>query len=340
VFLVRRPDTLELDFPASRPNWGAATRFVRVYASDDVHVDEVELQAERGPHGPYYSPHHGPHQGPHGLERTSLATLATRGVWAVDADFESRGAIPPRVPGAATVWFAPIAARARAAWARVRALTRPADVEPLAVYHGTTFAALAGIAARGFEAAPGMLGAAVYVGTPWKAVRYASRTADYALREQGAAVVVRAYLDVGRCKEFDGTGAACPCAACARTRATAETRARQCGWTPDFDRERTRVADHAGAWQLEGFDTAHVPVVVATAGSGSGSVARGAGAGAGAGAAGTEREDKEMRFVSRNEEWAVARPAERLWAQSAALLDMDTVAQPHWNPEQRDQQIL
>ena len=303
VFLVHSPTTNELDFPAARPTWGSATRFVRVYASADVQVDEVELLA------PAFE-----------LEHTSLRTLSTRGVWAVDADFESRGAIPPHVAGTAAVWFTRIAECARATWARARAHVRSGDVAPLAVYHGTTRAALAGIKARGFETAPGMLGTAAYVGTPWKAVRYASRTAAYVLRAQGDAVVVRAYLDAGRCKEFDGTGAACPCVKCVRTRDAAAERAMRHGWTPDFDRERTRVADHAGAWHVhEGFDTAHVPVVVATVAT----AAIGA-----------------VQFVSRNEEWAVARPGERLWAQSAALLDMETVARPNWDPEQRNQQIV
>jgi hypothetical protein len=245
------------------------------------------------------------------------ARLQQHGAWAVDSDFVARGALPESgVLGAATLWNIPICASAREAWALACEATLPGDIEPLAVYHGTTRAALTGISARGFEASHGMLGHAVYVGTFWKAVRYASRTANYALRAPGDAVIVRAYVNVGRCVEFDGTGDPCVCATCITTRAKTAARALRQGLSPDLDRERTRVADHAGAWyNVHHFDTAHVPVVKSTGALG--------------------------MYVTRNEEWAVAASkSKRLWAQGVAGLDMTSVSQPHWDPMQRNQRIM
>ena len=237
--------------------------------------------------------------------------LQERGVWAVDADFIERGAVPrSSVRECASVWNIPIATQARAVWAHAREKTRAGTIEPLAVYHGTSIAAVKNIKKTGFQPSHGMLGRAIYVGTFWKSVRYASRSADYGLRQQGEAVVFRALLHVGRCTEFDGTGTPCRCETCATSRAQASSRV-----DAAVDDERTRVADHNGTWQLS-FDTAHVPVVQSSRST-----------------------DTKPVFVTRNEEWAVAK-SEALWVQAVALLDMESVDKPHWNPLQRNQRIL
>ena len=76
--------------------------------------------------------------------------------------------------------------------------------------------------------------------------------------------------------------------------------------------ERARVADHAGLWMARA-DTAYVPVVACA---------------------------RSSQFVTKNAEYAVAHPDTQLELQSVALLDMSSVAGPHWDPTQRTQRIL
>lgn len=248
----------------------------------------------------------------------SRRDMSADGVWVVDDDFTEQGGIPalgvaPRAavfgigisPATVVAWRATVASGA----------VPPADVAPRAVYHGTDASAVASIQRDGLVPAPGMLGVAVSVGTFWKAVRYASRTLAYEWRKQGA--IVRAYLEPGRLAILDGTGAPCPCADCDGVRARAAAYARKAGLPPTYDWERTRVADHVGAW-MAGADTAHVPVVASSCGV----------------------KDGVPMYANKNAEYAVAKPRERLELQSVALLDMSSVAGPHWDPLQRTQRIL
>lgn len=234
------------------------------------------------------------------------------GVWVVDDDWTPRGALPAHgVAARAVVCGLPLAPSAAAVWHAVSPRLPRGDVAPLAVYHGTASSAMPAIQRDGLAPSHGMLGTAVSVGTWWKATRYASRDAHYTLRRPGAAVVVRAYLEPGATRDFDGSGDGCPCDKCVAVRARTAAYAAANGLPPTYDRERTAVADHAGAW-MAAYDTAHVGVVPCA--------------------------DSD-KYANKNEEWAVAKPRERLELQFMTLLDMATVATPHWDPHQRTQTI-
>lgn len=255
------------------------------------------------------------HAVPHTRSRRDMGA---DGVWVVDDDFTAQGGIPALgVAPRAAVFGIGIAPATVVAWrAAVASGAVPsAEVTPLAVYHGTDASAVASIQRDGLVPAPGMLGVAVSVGTFWKAVRYASRTLAYEWRKQGA--IVRAYLEPGRLAILDGTGAPCPCADCDAVRARAAAYARKAGLPPTYDWERTRVADHVGAW-MASADTAYVPVVASSCGV----------------------KDGVPMYANKNAEYAVAKPCERLELQGVALLDMSSVAGPHWDPLQRNQRIM
>lgn len=240
------------------------------------------------------------------------------GIWVVDDDFAAAGGVEelgvvPRV----SVFGIPVDPAAVALFHRVRDLLPPSGVHVRAVYHGTDAAALPSIARDGLVPSEGMLGAATYLGTFFKAVRYASRTQEYARRKLGA--VVRAYLDPGRVAVMTDLARPCGCTRCEETRDKAARYAARAGLPPDYDKERTMVCDHLMKW-ARAHDTAFVPV---TKCSGGGKTA-----------------DGKPMYVVKNEEWAVARPKERLDIQCFALLDMDSVAWPDWDPLQRNQRIL
>lgn len=247
--------------------------------------------------------------------------VRANGVWAVDADFVPAGGLEELgVPARATIFGMPIAPSACGAWAAARPLLPAPHVHPVAVYHGTDAALIPSIQAHGLKPSPGMLGdGVVSVGTFWKATRYAARTTDkYVVREAG--VIVRAYLDPGRCAVFDGTGAPCPCPRCAGIRADTAAYAAREGLPPTYDAERTRVADHVGAWQAA-HDTAYVGVVKSSGGA-------------------VKKGDGAPKYANKNAEYAVLRPAERLELQCMALLDLGSMAMPHWDATQRTQRIL
>lgn len=284
----------------------------------------------------------------------SRASLLTDGLWVGDSDLEPKGAcdddddasddarvgggsgagggsgsgggggggsgkrVKRGVPARVTVCGLAVAPSASAAWAAVRDVptTPRGTVVPLAVYHGCDAAVVPCIQRHGLATSHGMLGRAAYVGTWWKATRYAARdAATYAWRTEGA--VVRLYLLPRRgVAEFDGRGTPCPCAACEATRARTAAAAATRGWSPQYDGERTRIADHGGAWQ-RGADVAHVGVVRCHDGG-----------------------SRRVLWASRNDEWAVADPAAACELACVVTLDLRSMAAPHWDPLQRDQTIL
>lgn len=238
--------------------------------------------------------------------------MGVNGVWVVDGDFDAVGGINDLgVLPCANVYGIAIAGTAIAAFRNVAASVPPGDLQPVPVYHGSDARVVSQIQTQGLTPSFGMVGEAVSVGTFWKATRYASRTLLYEWREQG--VVVRAYLDPGRLCILDGTGPPCPCEHCAEMRLHAAAVAQKHGLPPTYNQERTRVADHEGAWK-QNYDTVYIGVVKASGAS-------------------------KFMYVTKNAEYAVAQPAERLELQCMALLDMTSMVRPHWDPLQRDQRI-
>jgi hypothetical protein len=135
---------------------------------------------------------------------------------------------------------------------------------------------------------------------------------------------------------MDGTGVPCPCATCGDWRERAARYARRMGLPASYDMERTRVADHVGSWMAEGYDTAYVPVVKCSGGGISVNKSQHV---KHASKDDIDRSKGVPMFANKNEEYAVARPHERLEVQCVALLDMGSMAHPDWNPLQRTQTI-
>jgi hypothetical protein len=254
------------------------------------------------------------------------------GLWVVDDDFTPRGALPPGVPARVQVLGVDIAAGAQAAWAAAAPALAALDAAagtrgppPLAVYHGTSAEALAGIRHVGMqEARSGMFGAGVYTSTFFKAARFASRDQAYVLRPRGQAAVLRCLLFAERIKDVSHPQPdtpACACDRCSPPAAEVAWRASM-GIVVAVEPERCQVPDHLGTWRRDGFDAIHVGVV------------RCAGVGVSAGGGAAEGE----RFVTRNEEWCSRR--ESVLPIHCATLDMATIDAPHYNPLQRDMRVV
>lgn len=165
---------------------------------------------------------------PHGLRG---------GVFVFDAELEPVGgfdALRPR----AVVYGYPIAPDVAAEVRRARS-TRPwwppADAVAI-VYHGTTAAAAASIVSSGFLPTHGMLGRGVYMGTFWKAVRFAARDAAYALRRTADTGVLRCALPRSFRWKVASVTDVCACAACAAAA------------------RRPLLADHDSSWARSGYD--------------------------------------------------------------------------------------
>lgn len=222
----------------------------------------------------------------------SRASMATRGVWVSAADLVPWGGVPGTdVSARITVFGVPVCTRA-ASSAKAMLQKLDAGIPPHAglrhgvvLYHGTHRAGFRGIRDSGFRLSPsltGMLGPGVYLGSFWKAVRFASRDgATYALRSPpeplagvsgggggggcaaghehlpdahaGPAVVcrVRLLVDVRRQVHFASfRDEPCVCTRyCNPPTATATTKPASSPWSSKV----RRVVDHDATWCRHGY---------------------------------------------------------------------------------------
>lgn len=102
---------------------------------------------------------------------SSRASLEKNGIWLCGGDARARGGVEPRVFGI------PLSRRLLAALGKL-------PCEWRVLYHGTGAEAHASISMLGLLASAGQLGHGVYLGSFWKACRFAGRDQDYCLREQ------------------------------------------------------------------------------------------------------------------------------------------------------------
>ena len=127
---------------------------------------------------------------PPGIQKRTFADIHKDGFWAVYHDSVPKGG--PIGPSVAVVFGIPVAARVHTAlyhgiveaYAAVRDIWPDVSIEhdPWAIYHGTAKSSLGSIMKEGLKPSFGMLGHAVYLGTFWKAFRFATLTQDYQKR--------------------------------------------------------------------------------------------------------------------------------------------------------------
>lgn len=137
---------------------------------------------------------------PGGAAATNRHSLRRNGIWMVPSDAVPRGGVEPRVFGI------PLSPRL------VDALCALPDHGATAVYHGTDAANLHSIAASGLWPTKGQLGFGVYVGSFWKACRFAARTQDYTPRDHP--LVVRCIMRPSRMTVYPRADWACACGTC------------------------------------------------------------------------------------------------------------------------------
>jgi hypothetical protein len=235
----------------------------------------------------------------------NAASLETQGIWIVPADARPMGAIPDDgVPSAVAVLGIALA-HSEQELQKVCACVHAANSTPDCVlYHGTSTTAWPSIQASGLQHSQGMLGAGVYLGSFWKAARFAARTQTYQLREQGEALVARVYCF---CPVLDDWTTrtetyACACAECSRARALGGAAL-----------ERSVFTDHESRWALNAeCSGVHMP-------------------------SRKSRVDPSL-WIVRNAEWCLRAACCRV--QNAALLDMQSVVRERYDPLQRSQRIL
>ena len=127
---------------------------------------------------------------PQSIQKRTAADIQKDGFWAVYHDSVPKGG--PIGPSVAVVFGIPVAVRVHTmlyhgiveAYKAVQDIWPDVSVEhdPWATYHGTAKSSMASIMKEGLKPSFGMLGHAVYLGTFWKAFRFATLTQDYQKR--------------------------------------------------------------------------------------------------------------------------------------------------------------
>jgi len=234
----------------------------------------------------------------------NATSLRLNGLWIVPADARPAGGIPEDGVQDLVRVFGLELLPSEHELRQVCALASSGSPPDCVLYHGTSLDAWAGIQQHGLMASKGMLGTGVYLGSFWKATRFAARTQDYTLRRQGEACIARVYCFCPQLQDWSekATSYECACEECtsARLRGGAAL-------------ERSTFTDHESRWA---FDASCSGVFMPTRKS---SI------------------DANL-WIVRNAEWCV-RPA-CCRVQNAAKLDMGSVVQERYEPTQRSQSIL
>jgi len=209
---------------------------------------------------------------PESQHTTHAGLLSGAGVWVTHDDMTPRGGFAPaglqplrhffgvRIDESSALALSGVDPTLRA---RARVLVPP----PLSLYHGTEESSCASIMGAGLRETFGMLGTGVYLGTFWKAARFACLTQDYQRRHHGCVLRVLAFVTSVRA--LPQSGWTCGCVRCAGDACAAT------------------VSDHLGVWRQQGCDALHAL--------------------ASTDACGVRARDGAPRFLLRNEEWAVRR---------------------------------
>lgn len=242
-----------------------------------------------------------PYEGVNVLARSDLAA---GGTWVALDDFQPKGAIPDMgVRGASTFFGIPFSPEVLTLVEQhLPALTSLTPAQPLVFYHGTGMEPFESICEHGLQETQGMLGQGAYVGTFWKACRFAARTQDYKIRDAG--ILLRCLVFPTASGFLEATSKdkqPCACAKCAAKEKTIHSIA------------VTKICDHQSTWRVHGWDGIHVP------------------------SHGIHDEHGTYKSVVTNEEWIVKK--ELVHCTAAMLLDMDSFTKTIYDPMERVQRV-
>jgi hypothetical protein len=237
------------------------------------------------------------------LDRASIECV---GMWIVPADAIPAGGLEDEgVPAMACVFGLSLAAP-RETLQRVCSMVQAHGAVPpaLVLYHGTSAHCWSSIAAEGLRPSYGMLGSGVYLGSFWKATRFAARSQDYVLRKEGGCVA-RVYVFSSTLLAMPALQA--PAYVCGCTECTTLVRNGSAAAL-----ERAAHTDHQTRW-------AHDPACD-----------------------GVFLEPRRCagdarQWIVRNAEWCLRSRCLRV--QNGARLRMDTVIAERYEPLQRNQMI-
>lgn len=295
VWIVRTTqgfaEVLVLGAPLRAPSAVPPRYLHRVYARTECRGAEVVLV------------HSSVFPTPSLLDRESIARS---GVWIVAADAIPAGEVREEgVVAQCSVFGLQLAESYEALAAVCSSVSAPRPQPNLVLYHGSSSSNWTSIAAAGLRPSKGMLGMGVYLGSFWKATRFAARTQDYQLRDEGGSIsrvyVFAPFLLAMPARETPAYF--CPCDECAALIKHGSP----------ASMERLAHTDHESRWAAdEACDGLFLePRRCAT---------------------------DTRRWIVRNAEWCV-RPR-CLRVQNGARLDMQSVFAEHYDPLQRTQTIL
>ena len=248
---------------------------------------------------------------PHNGSTRTNQKLLQQGLWICEGDCEPHGGIAPCVFGI------PLSIQAFTAFlVHKKLLGEQATKEPLkktrVAYHGTSYENYQGICAEGFKCSFGMLGTGVYLGSFWKACRFAARDQHYKFRETPSVLRVVWTCEDQDMLNFPRKIMYCFCADCS-------LRPEQryfCGHTLDWQSDAKVYPEKAPIDRVEGQGIRYW-----------------------AGCLKPCKFPDSEKWVTHNEEW-VLNPTCILRFAECATLNLDTVEQTHYNPLQRNIKIV
>jgi hypothetical protein len=167
------------------------------------------------------------------------ANIVTDGFWAIESDWMPTGGLVGQVPFESIVYGIRIEPpMSMDDWKRVLRVTHCDVCVPIVQYHGTRRDNIKSIVENGIQPSYGMFGTAAYVGTFWKAFRFATLTQDYQMRE-GA--IFRCLVLISKSVIRNADVPVCECT--------------NCRGAPTF-------ADHTQAWKTRGDAVFMLPAML------------------------------------------------------------------------------
>lgn len=177
------------------------------------------------------------------LQITRKDITRGNGVWIVASDCEDKGAFGD-VPGI-TQFMSVLIQKESASTILQVEKNISSSFSPMSLYHGTANQNIESILEGGLLPTNGMLGHAIYLGTLWKAARFAIMSQEYALRK---GCVFRVLAFPSSTQIFPRADWSCKCMKC------------------DKDPWAASIADHSGTWQLF-YECAHARPTAAFSGA-------------------------------------------------------------------------
>ena len=240
--------------------------------------------------------------------RTNLNSLK-KGVWICEGDCQSFGGIQPTLFGillhyeiqtAFTIYKDILVSWSTNSWVFSRV-----------GYHGTSLENYEKICESGLKSSFGMLGTGVYLGSFWKACRFAVRDQEYKFRTNPSVLRVVWMCNDEDILTFPRKIMYCLCAECYMR---PEQRS-FCGHTMDWTSEKIfpekTVSDRVEGQGIR-FWAGHLKPC---------------------------KFPNSSKYVTQNEEW-VLNPSTIVRLAECVIVDVNSVSKPHYDPKQRDIKIL